>query len=172
MQHERLTHQGLGDGEDARDLGQPGIEHAGKGEQLVTLVLQGDAHRADAPRVLRLAGGELGDDEVEQLAPGRQVRAGQGQDVVAQPVQERSDVAGQPARLGLALPGKRQLGGKRAVWTALAGAANPGLQRLAPRRGTLGNALQRGGQALALALDVEHVAMTGRLTPSHLLPGP
>jgi hypothetical protein len=33
-----------------------GIEHAGEGEQVVALVLQRDAHRADAPRVLGLAG--------------------------------------------------------------------------------------------------------------------
>jgi hypothetical protein len=34
-----------------RNGGQLGVEHAGEGEQVVTLVLQGDAHRADAPRV-------------------------------------------------------------------------------------------------------------------------
>ena len=79
----------------ARDAGQLGVEHAGEGEQVVALVLQGDAHRADAPRVLGLAGHQLRDDEVEQLPPGRQVRAGYGQDVVAQPLDERSDVAGE-----------------------------------------------------------------------------
>jgi hypothetical protein len=57
--------------------------------------LQGDAHRADAPRVLGLAGYQLRGDEVEQLSPGHQVRAGQGEDVVAQPLNERSDVAGE-----------------------------------------------------------------------------
>ena len=77
------------------DAGQLGLEHAGEGEQVVALVLQRHAHRADAPRVLGLAGGELFDDEVEQLPPGRQVRAGQGEDVVAQPVHERPDVAGE-----------------------------------------------------------------------------
>ena len=79
----------------ARDAGQFGIEHAGEGEQVVALVLQGDAHRADAPRFLALAGHQLRDNEVEQLPPRRQVRAGQGQDVVAQPLDERSDVAGE-----------------------------------------------------------------------------
>ena len=70
---------------------------------MVTLVLQGDAHRADPSRVLGLAGGELGDDEVEQLAPGGQVRAGQSQDVVAQPVHERVDLTGEPVCLGFSL---------------------------------------------------------------------
>jgi hypothetical protein len=79
----------------ARDAGQLGVEQAGEGEQVVALVLQGDAHRADAPRVLALAGHQLCDDEIEQLSPRRQVRAGQGQDVVAQPLDERSDVAGE-----------------------------------------------------------------------------
>src|SRR4029453_6172999 len=71
------------------------LEQAGEGEQVVALVLQGDAHRADAPRVLGLAGHQLCNDEVEQLSPRRQVGAGQGQDVMAQPLDERSDVAGE-----------------------------------------------------------------------------
>jgi hypothetical protein len=79
----------------ARDGGQLGVEQAGEGEQVVTLVLQGDAHRTDASRVLALAGGQFRDYEVEQLSPRRQVRAGQGQNVVAQPLDERSDVAGE-----------------------------------------------------------------------------
>jgi hypothetical protein len=62
-----------------RDVGQLGIEHAGEGEQVVALVLQGDPHRANAPWVLVLAGGELGDDEVEQLSPRCQVWLWQGQ---------------------------------------------------------------------------------------------
>src|SRR4051812_29327155 len=37
-----------------------------EGEQVVTLVLQRDTHRADASRVLGLAGHQLRDDEVEQ----------------------------------------------------------------------------------------------------------
>src|SRR4051812_1965288 len=57
-----------------------------EGEQVIALVLQRDPHRADASRVLGLAGFQLRDDEVEQLSPRRQVRAGQGQDVVAQPM--------------------------------------------------------------------------------------
>jgi hypothetical protein len=78
--------------------------------------------------------------EVEQLSPRRQVRAGQGENVVAQPVHERSDIAGQPVRLGFGLPRRLQLGGKLVVRTAPAGAAGPGLQRPAPRRRTLGEA--------------------------------
>jgi hypothetical protein len=48
------------------DPGEFRIEHAGERQQVITLVLQRDAHRADASRILRLAGGELLDDEVEQ----------------------------------------------------------------------------------------------------------
>ena len=80
-QQAHLAHQRLGDGEGARDHGQPDIEHASKGEQVVALVLKGDAHRANASCVLGLAGGEFGDDEVEQLAPGGQVWAGESQNV-------------------------------------------------------------------------------------------
>ena len=40
-----------------------------------------------------------------------------------------------------------------------------------PRRGALGKALQRVGQLLALALDVEYIAVAGRLTPGCPLPG-
>jgi len=79
----------------ARDRGQLGVEHAGEGEQVVALVLQGDADRADTPWVLGLPGRQLLDDEVEQLPPRCQVRAGQGQNVMAQPLGERSDIAGQ-----------------------------------------------------------------------------
>ena len=95
MQHACLAHEGLGDGVGARDASQRGVEHAGEGKQVVTLVLQRDTHRADAPRVLGLAGHQLRDDEVEQFSPRRQVRPGQGQDVVAQPMDERSHVAGE-----------------------------------------------------------------------------
>ena len=45
--------------------GQLGVEHAGEGEQIVALVVPRDPHRADVSHVFGLAGGELGDDEVE-----------------------------------------------------------------------------------------------------------
>ena len=95
MQQASFPHERLGDGMSACDGRQLDIEQAGEGEQVVTLVLQGDAHRADASRVLSLPDHQLGDDEVEQLSPGLQVRTGQCQDVVAQPLDERSDVAGE-----------------------------------------------------------------------------
>ena len=38
----------------SRDAGQFLVEHASEGEQVVTLVPQRDAHRANAPQVLRL----------------------------------------------------------------------------------------------------------------------
>ncbi len=79
----------------ARDRGQLVVEHAGEGEQLVALVLQRDADRADAPWVLGLVGREFLDDKVEQLPPRRQDWSGQGQNVMAQPLGERSDIAGE-----------------------------------------------------------------------------
>src|SRR3954464_13339419 len=64
-----------------------------------------------------------------------------------------------------------ELDAKLAVWISLTGAVDPGLQRVAPRCGTLGKARQRVGEALALALDVEHVAVARRVAPGRLLPG-
>jgi hypothetical protein len=147
------------DGVSARDGGQLGVEHTGEGEQGIALVLQRDAHRAEASCVPGLAGREFRDDEVEQLSPRRQGRAGQGQNVVAQPLHERSNVMSEPMCLGIALLGMLQLGGKLVFWISLTRAADPGLQHLAPRRGALGEVRQRVGQALALALDVEHVVI-------------
>jgi hypothetical protein len=63
------------------------------------------------------------------------------------------------------------LGDKLGVGSLSAGAAGPGLQRLAPRRGPLGEARQSVGEAPALALDVEHVAVARRVAPGRLLPG-
>ena len=93
MQHAGFPHQRLGDGVGVGDVGQFLVEHAGEGEQVIALVLQRDPHRADAPRVLVLASRQLGDDEVEQLSPGGQGRACQGENVVAQTVHECPDVA-------------------------------------------------------------------------------
>ena len=132
MQNECFAHERFADGVGVRNGGQLGVEHAGEGEQVVALVLQRDPHRADASHVLGLAGGELGDDEVEQRLPGGQDRPGQGQNVMAQPLGECPDVAGQPMRLGLGLPGQRQLSGELVVGTTLAGADHLGLQRPAP----------------------------------------
>jgi len=94
-------------------------------------------------------------------------------------IQTRNDStgsAGEPeihchSHLGLGLPRKRQRDGELVVWISLAGTVDPGLQRLAPRRGSFGKVLQRAGQALAPALDVEHVAVARRVAPGGLLPG-
>ena len=61
--------------------------------------------------------------------------------------------------------------GQLVVRTTLAGAADLGLQLLAPRRGALGEARQRVGEAFALALDVKHIAMARRVVPGGPLPG-
>ena len=123
MQHECLTGQGLGDGVGVRDAGQLGVEHAREGEQLVALALQRNAHRADPSRVLVLAGGELGDEKVEQLPPGGQVRASESQDVLAQSVHKGADVTGEPVCLGFGLSRTIQLGGQLVLRASLAGAA-------------------------------------------------
>ena len=97
------------------DGGQLGIEHAGEGEQVVALVLQRDTHWADASGMPGLALRQLLDEEVEQRLPGGQGWAGQGQNVMAQPLGERPDVAGQLMCLGLGLPGQRPLSGELVV---------------------------------------------------------
>ena len=50
-----------------------------------------------------LAPAQLCDDEVEQISPSDEARAGQRQYVMAQPRSERSDVAGKRMRLCLGL---------------------------------------------------------------------
>src|SRR3954452_4169139 len=69
------------------------------------------------------------------------------------------------------MTGLLELDDTLAIWIPLTGAADPGLQRLAPRRGARGKARQRVGEALALALDVEHVAVARRVAPGRLLRG-
>ncbi len=171
MQLARLRHEGFGDGIGLRDVGQFRIEHASKGEQSIALVLQRDRHQADASCIPGLAVRQLLDDKVEQHLPGGQGWARERQNVMAQPLGERSDVAGQLMRLGPSLPGKRQLGGKLIVWTKLVSRIDLGLQRLAPGHGVLGQTRQRVGKAFALALDVKHIAMAWRVAPGGLLSG-
>src|SRR5208282_2301595 len=108
------------------------------------------------------------DDKVEQHLPRGQGRPSQRQNVMTQPLSERSDVAGQHLRLDLGLP--RKLNGQFVVRTKLTRAANLGLQLLAPRPGTLGEARQRAGEALVLTRDVKHVAMARCIVPGGLLP--
>ncbi len=150
------------------DVGQFGVEHASEGEQVVALVLQRHAQRANAPQVLRLTFRQLLDDEVEQHLPRGQARPSQRQNVMAQPLSERSDVAGQSLRLGLGLP--RKLNGQFVVRTKPTRAADLGLQLLAPRPGTLGEARQCVGEALVLTRDVKHIAMARCVVPGGLLP--
>jgi len=76
-----------------------------------------------------------------------------------------SDVAGQPNRLDFSLPGRRQLSDKSVVGMLLANAVDLGLHPLAPRGGAFGKTRQRVGQAFALALDVEYIAMAWCLAP-------
>ena len=73
--------------------------------------------------------------------------------------------------LGFGLSCTVQLDDKFAIRGALTRAGDPGLQRSAPRRRTLGEALQRVGEPFALAVDVEHIAMAGRVAPRRFLPG-
>ncbi len=87
---------------------------------------------------------------------------------MAQPLSERSDVAGQSLRLGLGLPCK--LHGQFVVRTKLTRAANLGLQLFAPRPRPLGEARQRVGEAFVLTRDVKHIAMARRVAPGSPLP--
>ena len=148
VQHAGLTHEGLRDGMGLRDVGQFGVEHASEGEQVVALVLQRHAQRSNAPQVLRLTFHQLLDDEIEQHLPRGQARPSQRQNVMAQPLSERSDVAGQSLRLGLGLP--RKFNGQFVVRTKPTRAVNLGLELLAPRPGTLGEARQCVGEAFAI----------------------
>src|SRR5208282_1597194 len=100
-----------------------------------------------------------------------QVRSGQRQNVVAQPLGKGAETAGQLARSGFGLPCKRQFSDKRVLRSRLARAAELGLQLLAPRRGALGEPRQRVGEAFALADDVKDIAMARRVAPGGLLPG-
>jgi hypothetical protein len=99
VQHAGFTHEILADRTGLRDVGQLRIEHAGEGEQVVALVPQGDAQRANAPHILRFALYQFLNDKVEQFLSGGPRRTGQCQDVVAQPFGERSDIARQTTRL-------------------------------------------------------------------------
>src|SRR3954469_21683801 len=65
-----------------------------------------------------------------------------------------------------------EMDAKLTVWIPLTGpGAGIGPERLVPGRGARGKARQRVGEALAAALDVEHVAVARRVAPGRLLPG-
>ena len=171
MQHASFAHEGLRYLEVPRDGGQFLVEHAGEGEQIVALIPPRDAHRADAPRILRLEAFQFIGDEVEQFSPRGQVRTGQRQNVVAQPLDEGADTAAQFARPGFGLPCHRQFGDERLVRIRLIRTAGLGLKVFTPRPGALGDARQRIGEGFALVDDVKDIAMTRRIAPGGLLPG-
>ena len=93
MQQTRLTHEGFGDSMGLRDVVQLRVEHAGEGEQVVALVLQRDAHRANASHILGLPMCQFLDEEVEQHLSRDQGWPGKRKNIMAQPLDERSDVA-------------------------------------------------------------------------------
>ena len=68
------------------------VKHVGEGEQVIALVLQGDAHRADAAWIFRLALVKFIDNKVVQLAAGRQIGPRQRQDVTLQPPGKRTKI--------------------------------------------------------------------------------
>jgi len=162
---------GLGDLEGPRDAGQFLVEHAGEGEQIIALIPQRDAHRVDTPDILGFETRQFIGNKVEQLPPHGQVRSGQRQNVVAQPLDEGADTAGQVTRSAFGLPCQRQFSDKSDLRSRLTRAAELGLQLLAPRRGALGEPRQRVGEAFVLADDVKDIAMARRVAPSGLLPG-
>jgi len=85
---------------------------------------------------LGLATHQLLDDEIKQQLPRGQSRSGQRQDIMAQPLGEHPDVAGEPNRLCLGLPGQCHLSGQFVVWILTASTVELGLQRLTPGHGT------------------------------------
>jgi hypothetical protein len=114
-----------------RDGDQLFIEHAGEAKQIITLVLQRDAHCANAARIVGLAARQFFDDEVKQHLARGQRRAGKRQNVMAQPLRERPHVAGEASRPGLDLPRKIQMDSTFIVSDTLAYAVDSGLQLLA-----------------------------------------
>jgi len=112
VQHARGAHDAFRQFVGARDRGQFVVDYAGEREQVVALVLQRDAYRADATGIDRLAPGKLGDDEIKNFLANVQARAGQRQDVVGEPGGERSDVASQSVRTSFGLQGERDPVGK------------------------------------------------------------
>jgi hypothetical protein len=139
MQNAGFPNKRIGEFLTSRDGGQFTVENTGEGEQIVALVLQRDAHRANPPCILSLALRQFRNDEIEQYLPGRQVRTRQRQHVVAQPLREHSHVADEPAGLNLGLPRQFQLDDKLIVRARLAGAVDRDLYLLAPRCRTLGD---------------------------------
>ena len=131
MQNACLTHDGYGYFIVSRDGDQLFIKHAGEAEQIITLVLQRDAHWADAPWILGLPVCQFLDDEVKQHLARGQRRAGKRQNVMAQPLRQRPHVAGEAGRPGLDLPRKIELDSKFIVWSTLSRTPDPVLQFLA-----------------------------------------
>jgi hypothetical protein len=79
------------------------VKNTGEGEQIVALVLQRDAPGGSAVH-LRARGAPIPrrrNRTVSAVSPGP---TGQRENVVAQPLDERPHVAGQPAGFGLGLP--------------------------------------------------------------------
>ena len=86
MQSACFTHDGLGYFIGLCDGDQFSIEHTGEREQIVALVLQCDAHRANASWIPGLPARQFRDGEVEQRSPRGQGRPGRCQNVMAQPL--------------------------------------------------------------------------------------
>jgi len=100
-----------------RDDRQFFIEHTGESEKIVSLILERDTHGTDALPVVRLAAGQLVDDEIKQHLTRGQNRTGECQNVMVQPLGERADIAGQPTRPGFVPPRERQFSDKVAIVT-------------------------------------------------------
>src|SRR5476649_2199724 len=118
VQYTGLTHERFRQYMDARDRGELVVEHAGEREQVVALILQRHANRADASRIIRLAPLHLGGDKVEQVLSNLQARTGQRQNVVAQPCGERPDVAGKCMRACLGMAGSASRSAMSGSWRA------------------------------------------------------
>ncbi|CAD6561228.1 hypothetical protein LMG28727_07366 [Paraburkholderia kirstenboschensis] len=69
MQHARGAHQLAGHVRGMHDRGAFCIEHAGARQQVIGLILQRDAHRAEEVRIHEFMPSQLIDHEVEQHPP-------------------------------------------------------------------------------------------------------
>ncbi|OXJ06570.1 hypothetical protein [Burkholderia sp. AU6039] len=120
---------------------------------------------------MALALTQLFDYEVEQLLANGQRRPGQREDVVAQPLGERTDIARQGLRPHFSFARPAQPPAVVPGAATPARPAHPRLELQALRARPHGQPLQGVGERLALALDMEHIAVAGCLTPGSPLPG-
>ncbi len=84
------------------------VKHAYEGQQILALVREGAAHRANAMGTERFQGCEFVQDTIKEAPACRQIGTSERQDVIVQPVGKDSDILAQSEKFLLSRPGKRQ----------------------------------------------------------------